>query len=113
MSIFILDEIVVKAGLLADYRKAYRARYAPAARRRGMTLEAAWQSPPGLDYDELPVTLYYLWSVADAAAWWAQRLSRTPDGRDERFEKLAFWRESDRMTVSRKRSVLTAQPEEG
>ena len=112
MSILILDEIVVKPGRLAEYRKAYRAQYVPGAERRGMTLEAAWQSPPGRDYDELAVTLYYLWSVPDVAGWWAQRMSKTPDGRDERFEKLAWWRESEPLTVSRKRSVLTDQPKE-
>ena len=112
MSILILDEIVVKPGLVQDYRRAYRARYVPAAERRGMTLAGAWQSPAGRDYDDLPTTLYYLWSVADVAGWWAMRLSRTSDGTDERFEKLAWWEESDRMTLGRKRSTLTAQPVE-
>lgn len=110
--IFILDEIVVKPGLLASYRDAYRSRYRPGAEKRGMALEGAWQSPAGHDYDDLPVTLYYLWSVADAKAWWAMRLSRSEDGRDERFDKLAWWEESDRMTLSRKRSTLTRQPDE-
>ena len=40
------------------------------------------------------------------------RLSRSPDGDDERFEKLAWWQESDQMTVSRKRTVLSDQPPE-
>jgi hypothetical protein len=112
MSIFILDEIVVKPGLAAKYREAYRTGYAPGAKARGMRLEGAWQHPPAQDYDELPVTLYYLWSVEDVAAWWAMRMSRNPDGSDQRFEKHAWWRTSDRMTLSRKRSVLSRQPEE-
>jgi hypothetical protein len=112
MRIFILDEIVVRPGLLSTYREAYRERYRPAAERRGMRLEGAWQSPAGQDYDDRPVTLYYLWSVADVQAWWTMRLSRTEDGQDERFEKHSWWQESDRMTLSRTRKTLTAQPEQ-
>ena len=40
------------------------------------------------------------------------RLSRRPDGSDERFEKLAWWEESEAMTLARKRSMLTYQPRE-
>jgi hypothetical protein len=103
--ILILDEIMVKPGLAADYRRAYRARYVPGAERRGMTLEAAWRSPPGQDFAELPTTLYWLWSVGSLEAWWAMRLA-------DRFEKLAWWQESEPMTLSRKRSLLTDQPRE-
>ena len=39
-------------------------------------------------------------------------MSRKDDGSDERFEKLAWWRETDRMTLSRKRNLLTALPGE-
>jgi hypothetical protein len=40
------------------------------------------------------------------------RLSRKEDGSDERFEKLCWWQESDRMTIQRKRSVLTQLPKD-
>ena len=110
--IFILDEIVVKPGLAEGYRRAYRTGYVPGAQRRGMRLENAWRSPPGQDYEELPTTLYYLWSVEGAPGWWKMRLSRKDDGSDERFEKLRWWRQSDGMTVSRRRSLLTPLPEE-
>lgn len=111
MRIFILDEIVVKPGLAADYRRAYGERYMPAAERRGMRLEGAWQTPPGQDFDELPATLYYLWSVEGVAGWWDMRRSRTPEGLDERYDKHAWWQESDRMVVHRDRKFLTPQPE--
>lgn len=113
MRILILDEITVKPGLAGQYRDAYRSRYMPAARRRGMTLEGAWQNPPAQDYDELPVTLYYMWSVESVAAFWAMRMSKTETGLDERFEKHAWWQESDRMTLSRSRKFLTDQQTEG
>ncbi len=111
MKIFILDEIVVKPGRAAAFRQIYRADYMPGAQRRGMTLENTWQSPPGQDFDELEITLYYLWSVDDVQGWWAMRMSRTPDGADERFDKLAFWQKVDHLSVSRKRTLLTEQPE--
>jgi hypothetical protein len=110
--IFILDEIVVRPGQAAAYRSAYRASYVPGAERRGMRLEGAWQSPPGRDYEELPSTLYFLWSVQGVSGWWRMRMSRKEDGSDERFEKLKWWQASDRMTIRRKRSLLTALPEE-
>lgn len=102
--ILILDEIVVKPGRAADYRRAYQASYVPGAERRGMKLEQAWRSPPGQDFDELPTTLYWLWSVESLEAWWAMRLA-------ERFEKLAWWQAAEPMTLSRKRSLLTDQPQ--
>jgi hypothetical protein len=111
--VFILDEIVVKPGLANAYRSAYRERYMPGAGRRQMRLEGAWQNPPTTDLDELSTTLYYLWSVEGVEGWWAMRLSRRPDGGDERFDKLAWWQESDQMTLSRKRTVLSTQPEGG
>jgi hypothetical protein len=111
MNVFILDEIVVKPGRTDDYRRAYGARYVPGAERRGMRLTGAWQTPPGQDLTEVPTTLFYLWSVDGVAGWWGQRMSRLPDGSDERFEKLAWWQESDTMTLGRKRRVLSDQPE--
>jgi hypothetical protein len=111
MNLFILDEIVVKPGRADDYRRAYAGRYVPGAQRRGMRLAGAWQTPPGQDFEELPATLFYMWAVDGVAGWWSQRISKLPDGSDERFEKLAWWQESDTMTLARKRRVLSDQPE--
>jgi len=105
--IFILDEIVVKPGLTAEYRAAYETRYMPAARGRGMTLEGSWRNPPAQDLHDIPTTLYFMWSVPDVSAWWSMRMSRNPDGSDQRFEKHRWWQESDAMTLSRKRTFLT------
>ena len=109
--VLVLDEIEVRPGLAADYRRSYRTGYVPGAERRGMRLEAAWQSPPGPEYDGVPTTLFYLWSVDGVDGWWAMRLSRRPDGADERFDKLAWWQEADRMTLRRTRRMLADQPE--
>lgn len=110
--IYVLDRIEVKPGLAADYRRVYRTGYVPGAERRGMRLEGAWQNPPEQDLDEVPTTLYYLWSVDGVEGWWSMRLSRTPDGADERPAKHAWWQEADRMTSNRTRTVLSDQPRE-
>jgi hypothetical protein len=107
--ILILDEIEAKPGMAAAVREAYRQDYAPAARARGMTLEAAWQHPPAIDIPELPATLFWLWSVEGEAGWWKQRLSRKADGADEREDKLAFWQGLAPMIAGRKRRMLTDQ----
>jgi hypothetical protein len=111
--VLILDEIDVKPGMVAAVRDAYRTAYRPGAEARGMVLEAAWQNPPAIDVAELPATLFYLWTVEDQAGWWRQRLSRTPDGVDEREAKLAFWQSIAPMTTGRKRRMLTDQQENG
>lgn len=112
-TIFILDEIVVKPGLAVEYREAYQQNYAPGAQQRGMKMEGSWRNPPGQDLHEIPTTLYFLWSVVDVSAWWQMRMSRNADGSDQRFEKHQWWQESDRMTLSRKRTFLTSLNEEG
>jgi hypothetical protein len=110
--IYILDEIEVKPGLGAIYRQAPRTEYLPAAQRRGMRLEQAWQHPPGSDIDGLATTLFYLWSVEGTQGWWAMRLSRRADGSDDRPDKQAWWDRSDTMTSRRTRRMLTDQPQE-
>ncbi|MBM3596293.1 MAG: hypothetical protein FJX31_11155 [Alphaproteobacteria bacterium] len=74
-----------------------------------MLLEAAWQSPPAIDIAELPSTLFWLWSVEGEAGWWKQRLSRKPDGSEEREDKAAFWQSLEPLTLSRKRRMLSDQ----
>jgi hypothetical protein len=107
--ILILDEIEAKPGKASAVREAYRQGYIPAAKARGMVLEHAWQHPPALDIAELPATLFWLWSVEGEAGWWKQRLSRRPDGSDEREDKLAFWQGLAPMIAGRKRRMLTDQ----
>ena len=109
MRILILDEIEAKPGMAAQIRQAYRSDYFPAAKARGMKLEAQWQSPPAMDIAELPTTLFYLWSVKGEAGWWKQRLSRKADGSDEREDKLAFWQGLAPLIEGRKRRMLTDQ----
>jgi hypothetical protein len=111
LRILILDEIETKPGMAAQVREAYRQGYVPGAMARGMKLDAAWQNPPAIDITELPATLFWLWSVEGEHGWWKQRLSRKPDGSDEREDKLAFWQTIAPLIQSRKRRMLTEQPQ--
>jgi hypothetical protein len=97
--IYILDEIQPLPGGVEAYRQAYLAEYAPAARGRGMTLEAVRLSPP-TELVEGGATLSFLWSVPDVAAWWAMRLAGEAD-------KKAWWTRSTELAVSRTRRYLT------
>jgi hypothetical protein len=109
LRILILDEVETRPGMAPAVREAFRADYIPAAKARGMKLEAAWQYPPAIEIAELPATLFWLWSVEGEAGWWKQRLSRKADGSDEREEKLAFWQQLAPFMLSRKRRMLTDQ----
>lgn len=109
--VFILDEVQIRPGEASAYRTRFQADYLPGAHRRGMELVGAWQHPPFGDLPDLPTTLYYLWKLTDVAAWWKMRLSRKPDGSDERFDKHAYWRKADEATLSRKRTFLSHMDE--
>ena len=69
-NVYILDEITVRQADRASFSAAYMKDYAPSARLRGMTLEGSWLTPP-IELPGREITLFYLWSVAGPAEWWA------------------------------------------
>ena len=99
MAIYILDEVEPKPGGVEAYRRAYLMEYAPAARGRGMTLEAVRLSPP-VELAEGGNTLSFLWSVPDVKAWWAMRLGGEAD-------KAAWWTRSAELATARSRRYFT------
>lgn len=72
--IIVKDEVWPLAGMVEAYRDAYLSDYAPSARERGMTLEAVLLSPPLL-LAEGGNCLTFVWSLEDAAAFWAMRFA--------------------------------------
>lgn len=110
--VLIVDEIVARPGHVDDVRRLYRANYAPAAERRGMVLQSSWQSPTGPRIDATATTLWFVWSVDGVAGWWRQRLSRRPDGTDERGDKHAFWQSVAPLIITRRRQMLTDQSDQ-
>jgi len=97
-TIFIVDQVIPKPGQAKAFLDTYMARYAPAARERGMTLVHQWVSPP-MWLDEQSNTLTIIWTVQGAPAWWNMSFHgrRNP-------EVAGFWESIEPMIVSRRRS---------
>ena len=104
-----LDELTVEPGNLDAVRRLMADGYMAGAADRGMTLEQTWLTPPVELFDQ-PNTLVYLWSVPDAAAWWAMRGAA---GRDPGVSE--FWAEMGDLCIHRQRRFLVDDPptEEG
>jgi hypothetical protein len=109
--IYIFDEIVVQEPRSSELSQAYIRQYAPAARSRGMTLEAAWRSP-ALKLEGRTSTLHFLWSVPNVGGWWQMRLGAARanpeldvamEGEDD---KTTWWRFVDIIAQSRKRTFM-------
>ncbi len=102
--IHILDELTIAPGNLAEVRRLMADGYLPGAKARGMTLEQTWLTPPVELFDQ-PNTLVYLWSVPDAAAWWAMRGAA---GREPGVQ--AHWAKVDACCEERQRRFLVNDP---
>lgn len=108
--IHVLDEIVLAPGHLPTVLDLLESRYLPGSAARGLTLLHRWISPP-VALPDAPNTLWLLWQVPDAPAYYAMRAGI--DG-----PALAFWSMVGSLCESRRRHVMTAatnvlpQPEE-
>lgn len=98
-AIYILDCVKLRPGQLEAYQKALREEYLPGARERGMQLCGSWITPP-VEVEE-GNELVTLWSLPSIEAFWAVRSSRAGQ------ELEAWWKESDRLTLSRERKFMT------
>lgn len=99
-TIYLMDRITPKAGQAEAFLKAYMERYAPNARARGLKHEFTWITPP-MWLDNQPNTLFIIWSVKGAPAWWAMEQSARRDP-----AILDWWRDADAMIESRHRCFL-------
>jgi len=100
-TIYILDQITPKAGRAEEFLKAYMARYAPGAAARGMKHEFTWVGPP-MWLENQPNTLFVIWSVQGAPAWWAMEHQARRDP-----SVIDWWRDADAMVETRRRSFLS------
>jgi hypothetical protein len=98
--IYILDQVTTRPGQGQAFLDAYMTRYAPGAEARGMTLVHSWVTPP-LWLDDQPNTLFIVWSVKGAPAWWQMSFQSRRDP-----EVTAWWEEAQTMMISRHRSFL-------
>ncbi|WP_170304667.1 hypothetical protein [Croceicoccus estronivorus] len=101
--IFILDQFESHPGDGEALHAFCHERYVPGAIARGMTLVHSLVSPP-LWLDDGANRLFFLWSLADAEAFWAKNnLGR----RDPDVHEL--WAELDCRVASRRRDTMADQ----
>ncbi|MBJ22713.1 MAG: hypothetical protein GY910_27670 [bacterium] len=98
-AIYILDRVSLPSKSVSAYQQAMRDRYLPGALERGMEWVGSWVTPPvELEEGNEFVTL---WSLPNIEAFWAMRAANAAP------EVMAWWAESDRMTQSRERKIMT------
>jgi len=97
--IHILDEIVLAPGHLPTVLGLLESQYLPGSAPRGLALQQRWVSPP-VALEDAPNTLWLLWQVPDAPAYYAMRASIDAHA-------LAFWSTVDALCEVRRRHVMT------
>jgi len=103
--IYVLDELRVLPGRLADVRSLVRDPYERALTELGMTRERTWIAPAVELFDE-PTDLLVLWSINDTAAFWHARRGSMADPR-----VVEFWEAVTPMLAGRNRRIM-ADPDE-
>ncbi len=98
-AIYILDRVSLAPEKIQLYQQALRERYLPGARERGMELIGSWTTPP-VEVEE-GNELVTLWSLPSIEAFWAMRAGSSAP------EIAAWWAESDRLTLSRERRIMS------
>lgn len=96
----IFDELVLPADAVDGWLEAWEAGYLPGARSRGLELGGVWRGATE-DPDRAAVVVH--WTVPTVAAFFASRGRAATDP-----EVRAFWRDTDRIAISRDRRVLGA-----
>ncbi|MBP0619206.1 hypothetical protein [Cupriavidus consociatus] len=96
--IHILDEIVLPPGHLPTVLDLLESQYLPGAAARGLALLERWVSPP-VALEDAPNTLWLLWQVADAPAYYTMRASIDAPA-------LAFWSTVNTLCDTRRRHVM-------
>ncbi len=97
--IHVLDEIVLDPARVPDMLALLERLYQSGSEARGLTLLHRWISPP-VAIEDAPNTLWLLWQVADAPAYYAMRAGIDAPA-------LAFWSEVDAMCDTRRRHVMS------
>lgn len=96
--IHILDEIVLAPGHLPTVLTLLEDQYLPGSAARGLALLQRWVSPP-VALEDAPNTLWLLWQVPDAPAYYTMRASIDAPA-------LAFWSTVDTLCEARRRHVM-------
>ena len=89
-TIFVVDQVVLKPGAARDFVDAYLDEYAPAATRRGLTLDRIVVSN----------TVIATWSVLGTRDWWQTMVASRHDP-----APAQWWTDKAPMIVERSRSM--------
>jgi hypothetical protein len=95
-SIFVLDELELRPGMLEPFREALARDYLPLAEARGMKLLHTWVSPP-VELASGGTRVLIVWRLAGVPGFWRMRAQSDPAALD------AWWRSCERFAVSRTR----------
>lgn len=95
-TIYMIDEIELEPGQLEPFLEAFRARYLPIARERGMELLHTWVTPPEGPPD-LGETVMLVWGLSGIPGFWQMRSQTGSPGIAE------WWTECDTYCVKRTR----------
>jgi hypothetical protein len=104
--VFVIDDLTARPGRGEELLRAYLERYAPGARRRGMTLvhqlvSPAYWLPDGSN------RLLFVWTVAGAGGAWAMKHAGRQDP-----ELAAWWsEEAPRLVALRTRAICAEAPD--
>ncbi len=94
--IFLIDEVDLRPDSIESFMVAFRARYLPGARERGMELVHTLVTPPESPSDG-EVTVLLFWRLAGVGGFWGMRSANASR------EIAAWWDECDALCVRRKR----------
>lgn len=95
-AIFVLDELVIAPGMLADFLDALEERYRPGAEARGQRLLHRWVTPPTTAAGATH-TVLLVWRLDGVAGFWGMRSQNSTP------EVAAWWADAERFFVSRTR----------
>ncbi len=95
-TIYLIDEIELRPDVTDEFLAAFRARYLPGTRDRGMELIHTWVTPP-----ECPpatgATVLFVWALAGVPGFWRMRSQNAAP------EIADWWHECERYCVRRTR----------
>ncbi len=95
-SVYILDELELRPGMLASFRKEFEAQYAPGAQQRGMRLLHTWVTPP-VELETGGTKVVLVWQLDGVPGFWTMRSQNSAP------ETAAWWQNCERFVVSRTR----------
>jgi hypothetical protein len=98
--VYLVDQLMAKAGQAQALLQAYREHYIPGAQARGMRLEHSWVMPP-LWLEQQSNTLLFVWSLRGAIDFWAASFQ----GRQDPALEDWWWRQAAPLIESRQRYV--------